>query len=301
MSGGEPAWRGDPLPGGAASRDAGATSGARVWRGARRICHVFANLIMGPAYGLYGRVLARAVGDGPIPRHVGLILDGNRRFGRARGLTDFGQIYEAGAEKLDEVLGWCAELCIPMVTLWVCSTDNLGRPPHEVYGILRAIETKMRALAADPHVHRLGVRVEVIGRLDLLPDALQAALEDAKRATARNTRMILTIAVGYGGREEIADAVRGLLRGLAGRDLSLAEAVALVTPEAIGQNLYMPAVPDPDLIIRTSGEVRLSGFLLWQSAHSEFYFADVNWPAFRKIDLLRAIRIFQGRGRRFGR
>ena len=261
----------------------------------------FVPLLLAPAYRLYARWLARVVGASAMPRHIGLILDGNRRYGRARGMTDFHRIYEIGAGKLDEVLAWCADLRIPMVTLWVCSTDNLARPEHEVSGILQAIDAKMRALAADPEMHRMGVRVEVIGRLELLPAPVLAALAEAKRATAGNSRMILTIAIGYGGREEIADAVRAMLRSFAERNLSLAECAERVTPEAIGQHLYMPELPDPDLIIRTSGEIRLSGFMLWQSAYSEFYFTDVNWPEFRRIDLLRAIRAFQARGRRLGR
>ena len=254
----------------------------------------------GLIYRRYDAQLLRQVRSEPVPRHVGIILDGNRRHARTQGLSDFRRIYEIGARKLDDVLDWCAGLGIPAVTLWVCSTDNLSRPANEVLGILAAIEQKMRALAADPRIHRLGVRVEAIGRLELLPASVTAAIEAARQATAANGQMTLTIAAGYGGREEIADAMRALLDDCARRDLSLQEAIGQVTPEAIGRHLYMPHLPDPDLIIRTSGEVRLSGFLLWQSAYSEFYFSDVYWPAFRRIDFLRAIRTFQGRHRRYG-
>lgn len=236
-----------------------------------------------------------------MPRHVGIILDGNRRHAREQGERDFRRIYAAGASKLDEVLDWCADLGVRAVTLWVCSTDNLFRPKEEVSGILAAIESKMRSLAADPRIHRLGVRVEAIGRLDLLPAALVSALEAAKQATRRNRQMTLTIAANYGGREEIADAMRSLLQEFADRGLCATEAAAEITPDAIRRHLYLPTLPDPDLIIRTSGELRLSGFLLWQSVYSEFHFTDVNWPAFRRIDLLRAIRTFQFRDRRFGR
>lgn len=256
--------------------------------------------LLAPLYRLYAARLFAEVMAGPMPRHLGIILDGNRRYGRAHGLTDFRRIYDLGASRLDDVLDWCGELRIPAVTLWVCSTDNLSRPALEVSGILHALEEKMRALGADPRIHRLGVRVETIGRLELLPDSVVAALDAARRATAANDRMVLTIAVGYGGREEIADAVRSLLQSCAANDLSLRDAVAQVTPEAIRRHLYTASLPDPDLIIRTSGEARMSGFLLWQSVYSEFYFTDVNWPAFRRIDLLRAIRAFQARDRRFG-
>jgi short-chain Z-isoprenyl diphosphate synthase len=252
-------------------------------------------------YAGYEAQLLHQVRARPMPRHVGLILDGNRRHARGTGLRDFRRIYEVGAGKLDEVLDWCAELGVRAVTLWVCSTDNLARSAEEVSGILAAIEAKMRSLAADPRIHRLGVRVQAIGRLDLLPAPLADAIDAARRATEANRQMTLTIAANYGGREEIADAIRSLLGEFTERGLALAQAAAEVTPQAIARHLYMPSLPDPDLIIRTSGEVRLSGFLLWQSVYSEFHFTDVNWPAFRRIDLLRAIRTFQSRERRFGR
>jgi short-chain Z-isoprenyl diphosphate synthase len=252
-------------------------------------------------YGLYETRLLREVRDGPMPRHIGIILDGNRRHAREIGVSDFRAIYDRGAGKLDDVLDWCAALGVRAVTLWVCSTDNLARPAAELSGILGAIEAKMHQLAADPRIHRLGVRVNAIGRLDLLPASLVDALARAGAATAANRQMTLTIAANYGGREEIADAMRSLLADCAAQGLDVAETAAAVTPEAIGRHLYAPGLPDPDLIIRTSGELRLSGFLLWQSVYSEFHFTDVFWPEFRRIDLLRAIRTFQSRDRRFGR
>jgi short-chain Z-isoprenyl diphosphate synthase len=260
-----------------------------------------AELARHSAYRWYEAQLFRQVGGRPMPRHIGIILDGNRRYGRAHGMRDFRQIYELGASKLDDVLDWCAALRIRAVTLWVCSTDNLARSSEEVSGIIAAIEAKMRSLAADPRIHRLGVRVEAIGRLELLPASLVAAIDKARQATAANGQMTLTIAANYGGREEIADAMRALLRDCAARQLNLEQAAREITPEGIGRHLYMPGLPDPDLIIRTSGELRLSGFLLWQSVHSEFHFTDINWPAFRRIDLLRAIRTYQARDRRYGR
>lgn len=272
-------------------------AGSRI----RRLAGRFAPLVRSWIYAGYEAQLLHEVRRGPMPRHVGLILDGNRRHGRENGVRDFRRIYAMGAGKLDEVLDWCAELGVRAVTLWVCSTDNLSRPAEEVSGILAAIEQKMRHLAVDPRIHRLGVRVQAIGRLDLLPAPLVSALEAARQATKANRQMTLTIAANYGGREEIADAMRSLMGELAERGLALAHAAREVTPEAIGRHLYLPSLPDPDLIIRTSGEVRLSGFLLWQSVYSEFHFTDVNWPAFRRVDLLRAVRTFQSRKRRFGR
>ena len=205
-----------------------------------------------------------------------------------------------GAQKLDEVLLWCNELGIPAVTLWVCSTENLKRSHAEVSGILRAIEAKIGALVHDPWIHQRRVRVKAAGRLGLLPPSMVTVIRKAEDATARYDAMTLTIAVAYGGREEIADAVRDLIRAKLRGGLKLDELAEQVTPETIDRHLYTAGLPDPDLIIRTSGEVRLSGFLLWQSAHSEFYFADVYWPEFRKVDFLRAIRSFQRRTRRFG-
>ena len=252
-------------------------------------------------YYLYERQLLRQMRSGPMPAHIGIILDGNRRYGQRHGLIDPHAIYSLGARKLDEVLDWCGQLAIPAVTLWVLSTENFERPTEQVSGILAAIETKMRSLANDPQIHRQRVRVQAIGKLKLLPASTLAAICAAREATAGYNGMVLTIAVAYGGREEIADAVQALLYEEMRKGATLADAIEQITPAAINRHLYMAGSPDPDLIIRTSGEIRLSGFLLWQSVYSEFYFSDVYWPAFRKIDFLRAVRAYQERKRRFGR
>ena len=237
----------------------------------------------------------------PIPRHIGIILDGNRRHGASHGIRDPREIYMLGARKLDDVLDWCGEFAVPAVTLWLFSTDNLDRPVDQVSGILAAIEAKVETLADHPEIHRRRVRVQAIGKLELLPASLVAAIRVACNATATYEGMILTIALAYGGHDEIVDAVRALLAEQAHFGLGVSDAIRTVTREGIARHLYMAGAPNPDLIIRTSGEVRLSGFLLWQSAYSEFYFCDVPWPAFRKIDFLRAVRSYQQRKRRFGR
>src|SRR6266567_411979 len=252
-------------------------------------------------YWIYERRLLNELKQKPTPRHIGFILDGNRRHARKRGVSDPCEIYQRGAEKLDHILDWCAELRIPAVTLWVFSTENLKRSQAEISGILSAIEAKVAALAHDPFMHQKRVRIQAIGRLELLPESVVAAIRAAETATAQYNLMTLTIAVGYGGREEISDAVRSFLKTQAREGASLSDAIERITPEAIACHLYASNLPDPDLIIRTSGEIRLSGFLLWQSVHSEFYFTDVLWPAFRKVDFLRAIRAYQARDRRFGR
>jgi short-chain Z-isoprenyl diphosphate synthase len=251
-------------------------------------------------YWLYEFRLRRQIDARLVPGHVGIILDGNRRYARRQGFSDPRKAYDLGAEKLDDVLAWCTELEIPAVTLWVCSIDNLRRSPEEVSDILAAVEAKIGGLAQDPAIHRSRIRVKAAGRLGLLPPSTVAAIRSAEEATAGYDALTLTIAIAYGGREEIADAVRDLVRDKARDGADLEAIVEGITPSAIDKHLYTAGLPDPDLIIRTSGEMRLSGFLLWQSAHSEFYFSDVNWPEFRKVDFLRAVRAFQQRRRRFG-
>jgi short-chain Z-isoprenyl diphosphate synthase len=236
-----------------------------------------------------------------MPRHVGIILDGNRRAAEAKGISEAHLIYKAGAEKLDDVLDWCEELQISAVTLWVFSTENLRRPATEVSGILSAIQEKLRKLVDDPEIHRQRVRVRAVGKLEVLPQSVVRTIRAAEQATDTYDAMTLNIAVAYGGRQEIVDAFRALLRVKLKEGYKLEDVIEQITAEAISGHLYTAGLPDPDLIIRTSGEIRLSGFLLWQSAYSEFYFTDVNWPDFRKIDFLRAIRSYQQRLRRFGR
>jgi len=257
--------------------------------------------VLRPLYRVYERSLVLQISRKPVPRHIGIILDGNRRYARRYGITNPTEIYRAGADRLDALLAWSSELSIPALTLWVCSTDNLGRSVDQVEGILDAIETKLRRLAVDPKIRHRQVRVSAIGRLELLPKSTLEAIRVAQDATSAHEGLRLTIAVAYGGRQEIADAVRLLLRERAEQGDTLDDVAKMITPEVIGRHLYLAGLPDPDLIIRTSGEIRMSGFLLWQSAHSEFYFCDLNWPAFRRVDFLRAIRAFQDRERRYGR
>ena len=251
-------------------------------------------------YGLYERRLLAQVRALPLPRHVGIILDGNRRFARRHNLTSPQEIYNAGAQKLDDLLDWCVDLRLGAITLWVLSTDNFQRDAEELSGIVSAVENKLLALASDPQIHRQRICVRAVGRLDLLPESTLAAVRAAEAATKGYDGMHLTIAAAYGGQQEITDAVQSLLREQLNAGKTLEQAIALVTPDAIGPYLYSPDLPDPDLIIRTSGDIRLSGFLLWQSAYSEFHFTDVFWPEFRRIDFLRAIRAFQQRHRRYG-
>jgi short-chain Z-isoprenyl diphosphate synthase len=251
-------------------------------------------------YRLYERRLAADLRRrGGLPRHVGVIMDGNRRWARQLGMNTMAG-HRRGADQIDHLLGWSRELGIPTVTLWLLSTDNLlGRHPAEVAGLLQIIEDKVRQLASQGGAD--GYRIVPVGQLAALPERTRTALEQAAEASRARTGGALHVAVGYGGREEIADAVKRLLGDYAKKGLDVAEASSLVTPDEIARHLYTAGVPDPDLIIRTSGEIRLSGFLLWQSAHAEYYFADAYWPDFRKVDFLRALRSYAQRHRRFGR
>jgi short-chain Z-isoprenyl diphosphate synthase len=252
-------------------------------------------------YRVYERRLAAEIDLGALPRHVGVILDGNRRYALERGMIDPNLGHLAGARKIDEFLDWCWELGIPYVTLWLLSTDNLDRSEAEVAGLLRIIEQTVTRIASHPNAAERGLRVVAVGALDLLPAETRAVLKEAEEATAHHEGAVVHVAVGYGGRREITDAFRSLLVERAAEGASLEDVAAQLSPDDIGEHLYLNGAPDPDLIIRTSGELRLSGFLLWQSAHSEYYFCDPYWPDFRRIDFLRALREYQRRRRRFGR
>lgn len=251
-------------------------------------------------YRLYDRRLEQSVRQGPLPRHIGVILDGNRRFARERGLSTTADGHRLGAEKIPQLLDWCAALDISHVTLWLLSTDNLSREPAEVDELVEIIAASVGGLV-QARDRWQGLRITGVGALDALPDRLREVLKEAEDATAAGDRLHVQIAVGYGGREEIMAALRTHLSERADNGDSLRDVVADLHAEHISANLYTAGTPDPDLIIRTSGEIRLSGFLMWQSAHSEFYFCDPYWPEFRHIDFLRALREFQQRTRRFGR
>ncbi|MEX1163662.1 MAG: isoprenyl transferase [Nitriliruptor sp.] len=252
-------------------------------------------------YKVYERSLVRQLAGAPLPQHVGVILDGNRRFARERGLAHVADGHLAGAQRIEPFLGWCAEMGIPNVTLWLLSTENLDREDDEVAPLLRIIEDTVHGLACGEGNATRRWRVTVVGALDLLPTETRERLKEAEEATAEHEGLRVQIAVGYGGRQEITDALRSLLLDAAAHGRSLEQIAADLRPEDIGDHLYTTGMPDPDLIIRTSGEVRMSGFLLWQSAHSEFHFCDAFWPEFRRVDFLRALREYAQRTRRYGR
>jgi short-chain Z-isoprenyl diphosphate synthase len=245
-------------------------------------------------YGLYARRVERHLDPAGAPKHIGVILDGNRRWAKAAGGTAE-QGHRAGADKITEMLGWCEETGVEVVTLWLLSTDNLDRPAEELGPLLGIIEDAVRGLAATDRL-----RVHHVGAMDLLPTHTQNVLKEAEQATQDVDGLLVNVAVGYGGRQEIADAVRSLLHEHAGRGTSIEDLAEILDIDHIAEHLYTRGQPDPDLVIRTSGEQRLSGFMLWQSAHSEYYFCEVFWPAFRKVDFLRALRDYAARHRRYG-
>jgi short-chain Z-isoprenyl diphosphate synthase len=249
-------------------------------------------------YALYERRISRQLRapDTQRPRHVALMLDGNRRWARDAGFPDVNTGHRVGAAKIAELLQWCDEAGVEVVTLFLLSTDNLTRPADELDPLLEIICNVVDELSGPAAPWRL----RVVGALDLLPPTMAERMSAAAARTLDRTGMQLNVAVGYGGRQEIADAVRKLLLQHAESGTSIEELAEVLDVDHIAAHLYTSGQPDPDLVIRTSGEQRLSGFLLWQSAHSEFWFCEAYWPEFRRVDFLRALRDYAARHRRFG-
>lgn len=247
------------------------------------------------------RRLEACVRAGVLPQHIGVIMDGNRRYARRVGLGNTDSGHALGASKLEEVLQWCGQLNIRLLTVWGFSLENFQRSPEEVSELMSLFESRFRDLRTHKELHRRGVRVRAIGRLGTLPLSLQKAIAEAEAATQHYDRYVLSIGVGYSGREEIVDAVCAHLRKQARAGQSLEDVAQHLSTEDLADHLYTTPLPEPDLIIRTSGEMRHSGFLLWQSAYTEFHFCSRPWPAFRKIDFLHALADYAQRKRRFGR
>jgi short-chain Z-isoprenyl diphosphate synthase len=262
--------------------------------GVRSVLPVINARLKNLLYAWYERRLAAALEGQALPRHVGLVMDGNRRWARQRGLSNPSVGHRYGAEHVDHVLRWCRELGIANVTIYVASIDNLRkRGDAEVQYLLEVVESVVLARLGQPGSEW---RVRIAGQLDVLPastaNALKLAVEQTRDCA---TGASVTIAIGYDGRQEIVEALRSLLDAAARHGTSLTELAARIDDSAIAAHLYTAGQPDLDLIIRTSGEQRLSGFLLWQSARSDLYFCDVFWPAFRKVDFLRALRAYSRR------
>lgn len=247
-------------------------------------------------YPAYEARLVRSLRELPRPAHVAIMADGNRRWARENGFTDVSHGHRVGARKIAEMCNWCDEMGVASVTVYLLSTENLKRKPEELDLLVKIIADVADELGRA----RAGFRVRAVGHLELLPQQLRERLEYNEELTAENTGVCVNIAVGYGGRQEIVDAVRATVAELAEQGTPAGEIAEKITVDALGDHMYTKGQPDPDLVIRTSGEQRLSGFLLWQSAYSEIWFTDTYWPAFRRVDFLRALRDYSQRHRRFG-
>ncbi|WEG07591.1 isoprenyl transferase [Microbacterium horticulturae] len=250
----------------------------------------------GPLYRLYISRLRRQIPPESVPGHVAMMIDGNRRWARQLGYHSAAEGHRAGAAKMREFLEWCDAVGVKVVSLYLLSLDNLRkREPQELSDLIEII-----AELADSLSRVKNWRVQHVGRREAVPADLARVLAAAQERTSGNDGLHVNLAVGYGGRGEIVDAVRSIIQQHDERGGTLEELAASLTPEQIGEHLYTGGQPDPDLVIRTSGEQRLSDFLLWQSAHSEFYFVEALGPDLREVDFLRAIRDYADRERRFG-
>jgi short-chain Z-isoprenyl diphosphate synthase len=241
--------------------------------------------------------LARSKTD--LPRHVAVLCDGNRRWARDAGFEDVSYGYLMGAHNIAEMLRWCQEIGVEMTTVYLLSTENLQRDPTELASLIEIITDVVEEICAP--ANRWSVRT--VGDLELLGDETARRLREAVESTASTSSSAsfhVNVAVGYGGRQEITDAVRALLSKELANGATAEQLIEAVTIDGISENLYTSGQPDPDLVIRTSGEQRLSGFLLWQSAYSEMWFTEAHWPAFRRVDFLRALRDYTRRHRRYG-
>ncbi|MDO4927572.1 MAG: isoprenyl transferase [Corynebacterium sp.] len=245
----------------------------------------------------YERRLLREVNVAAQPEHVAVMCDGNRRWAREAGFADVSHGHRVGAKKIAELVDWCAGTKVKVVTVYLLSTENLQRSSEELNLLFNIIGDVVDELAALDSA----CRVRLVGNVDLLPQPLQSRLQQAMEVTAENTGVQVNVAVGYGGRQEIVAAVQDIIAEAAANGVSAEDMVAEVSVDSISAHLYTSGQPDPDLVIRTSGEQRLSGFMLWQAAYSEIWFTDTYWPAFRRIDFLRALREYSNRSRRFGR
>lgn len=249
-----------------------------------------------PIYALYELSLESDVKRYKMPKHIAIIMDGNRRLAERFGLKPW-EGHRLGADKVEDVLEWCIDLGIETITVYAFSTENFDRPKEEVEKLFDLFVEYFNKIARDKRIHKNRTRVKAIGKIERFPERVREAILYAADATKDYDNLQFNLAMAYGGRQEVLDALKKIAEDVKSGKTD----VSTITESTISENLYTNGLPDPDLIIRTSGEERISGFLLWQSAYSELYFCESYWPGFRKIDFLRAIRTFQRRKRRFGR
>lgn len=256
----------------------------------------FTELLSENVYKMYEKKLMSEVSKDTIPNHIAIIMDGNRRFAEAWGLSSI-EGHLRGRAKLEEVLEWCLELGIKILTVYAFSTENVNRGTKEVKKLMELFGENFKRAGDDERVHKYKVKIRAIGRTDMLPKNVKASIKYAEDKTKDHDKYLFNIAIAYGGREEIIHAIKRIASEVKSGKLGLDD----IREELVSSYLYTKNVPDPDLILRTSGEERISNFLLWQLAYSELYFTDVYWPGLRKLDFLRAIHSYQQRKRRFGK
>lgn len=249
-----------------------------------------------PLYSVYEWYISRNLHHENMPRHVAIIMDGNRRFSKIQGNIDPIEGHKRGVSTLERVLDWCVDLGIEIVTVYAFSIENFKRPPNEVKGLMNLFKENFLSIAQNDKIHKNEVRMKAVGQLELLPDDVRDAIKLAEESTSKYNKNQVNIAIGYDGRLEIVDAIKKIANDVKGGKLNPED----IDEKVVNENLYTAGLADPNLIIRTSGEERLSGFLLWQSSYSELYFCDSLWPNLRKVDFLRALRSYQQRERRFG-
>lgn len=247
-------------------------------------------------YRLYEWYITRDLKPEKMPKHVAIIMDGNRRYSKLQGNMDVVKGHEIGVDTLEKVLDWSIELGIEIITAYAFSTENFNRPEHEVEGLMNLFVVNFKRLVSHEKIHKNEVKVKVVGRTELLPESVRQAISEAEDATAHYNKRLFNIAIGYDGRLEIIDSFKKIIQDVQDGKITIDD----VDEELVSKNLYTAGLDDPNLIIRTSGEERLSGFLLWQSSYSELYFCETLWPELRKVDFIRAIRSYQERDRRFG-
>ena len=247
-------------------------------------------------YRLYEWYITRDLKPEKMPKHVAIIMDGNRRYSKLQGNMDVVKGHEIGVDTLEKVLDWSIELGIEIITAYAFSTENFNRPEHEVEGLMNLFVVNFKRLVNHEKIHKNEVKVKVVDRTELLPESVREAISEAEEATAHYNKRLFNIAIGYDGRLEIIDSFKKIIQDVQDGKITIDD----VDEELVSKNLYTAGLDDPNLIIRTSGEERLSGFLLWQSSYSELYFCETLWPELRKVDFIRAIRSYQERDRRFG-
>lgn len=254
------------------------------------------SIIKRQVYSSYEHKLEKEVAEGPVPKHLGIIMDGNRRYAKEFLGDNIDEGHELGEKKIEDVIDWCFDLGIRYVTVFAFSSENFKRDAEEVDFLMDLAENSFLMMADNPKIHANKVRIRAIGQIDKLPENVRKAIAYADERTSSYSDFVVSVCIAYGGRQEIVAAVREIAKKIQNGEIQPDD----IDEEMLSLHMYTSDIPDPDLILRTSGEVRVSNFLLWQLAYSELYFTDVYWPGFRRIDLLRAVRTYQQRVRRYG-